>query len=90
MKTEITIKYNNGDEAIYTTKPVDYAKWEKETGKTISQLTAPGIWDIMFLAYSAMKRESAGKPVKSLDVWMETVSEFEVGADSPKAIQSEA
>ena len=90
MKTEITIKYNNGDEAIYTTKPVDYAKWEKETGKTISQLTAPGIWDIMFLAYSAMKRESAGKPVKSLDVWMESVSEFEVGADSPKAIQSEA
>lgn len=90
MKTEITIKYNNGDEAVYTTKPVDYAKWEKETGKTVSELTSPGIWDIMFLAYNAMKRELAGKPVKSLDVWMETVSDFEVGADNPKAIQSEA
>ena len=90
MKTEITIKYNNGDEALYITKPSDYAKWEKETGKTVSQLTTPGIWDIMFLAYSAMKRESAGKPIKSLDVWMETVADFEIGADSPKAIQSEA
>ena len=90
MKTEITIKYNNGDEALYTTKPVDYAKWEKETGKTVSQLTTPGIWDIMFLAYTAMKRELAGKPVKSFDVWMDTVSDFEVGADNPKAIQSEA
>jgi hypothetical protein len=37
-----------------------------------------------------MKREAAGKPVKSLDIWMETVADFEVGADSPKAIQSEA
>lgn len=90
MKSEITIKYNNGDEATYIAQPPDYAKWEKETGKTITQLTSPGVWDILFLAYSAMKREAAGKPVKSLDIWMETVADFDVGVDNPKATQSEA
>lgn len=90
MKSNITITYNNGDEATYIAQPPDYAKWERETGKTITQLTEPGVWDILFLAYSAMKREAAGKPVKSLDIWMETVADFQVGVDDPKAIQSEA
>ncbi len=30
----------------------------------------------MFLAYNAYKRESAGKPVKSFDIWMETVADI--------------
>ena len=44
----------------------------------------------MFLAYHAMKREAAGKPVKSFEVWIDTVADIETVAADPKATQSEA
>lgn len=91
MKLPITITYNNGDEAIYVAQPPEWAKWEKETGKTIAQATsAIGIWDLMFLAYNAHKREAAGKPVKSFPIWMETVADIKAGDDDPKSISAEA
>jgi hypothetical protein len=37
-----------------------------------------------------MKREAAGKPTKTLDVWMESVADVEVGEGDPKVIQEEA
>jgi len=43
----------------------------------------------MFLAYNAHKREAAGKPVKSFEVWMETVADVTAGDSNPKATQSE-
>ena len=58
------------------------------TKKVISQFG--GIWDILYVTHSAMKREAGGKPTKSLDIWMESVIDFEVGGDDPKAIQGEA
>jgi len=91
MKLPITIKYNSGEEAIYIAQPPEWAKWEKATSKIITQASENlGRWDLLFLAYSAMKREAAGKPVKSLEVWMETVSDVEVGDSNPKAINPEA
>jgi hypothetical protein len=45
----------------------------------------------MFLAYHAYKREIAGsKPIKSMDSWMETITDVIVGDASPKAIEKEA
>jgi hypothetical protein len=88
MKSQITITYNSGEQATYIAQPPEYAKWEKATGKTIGELG--GVWDIMFLAYNAMKRESAGKPVKAFDVWMETVADIDVSNQDPKAIPLEA
>jgi hypothetical protein len=44
----------------------------------------------MFLAYNAFKRESAGKPVKPFEAWMETISDVIVGDANPKATQQEA
>lgn len=88
MKSEITITYNSGDQAIYVAQPPEYAKWEKATGKSLNDLG--GVWDVLFLAYNAMKREAAGKPVKSFEVWMETVSDVEVNNQDPKASKSEA
>lgn len=88
MKSEITITYNSGDQAIYVAQPPEYAKWEKATGKSLNDLG--GVWDILFLAYNAMKREAAGKPVKSFEVWMETVADIEVTNKDPKATASEA
>ncbi len=82
------MRYNSGEQATYIAQPPEYAKWEKATGKTISELG--GVWDIMFLAYNAMKRESAGKPVKAFDVWMETVADIDVSNQDPKAITLEA
>jgi hypothetical protein len=49
-----------------------------------------GMWDILFVAHSAMKRDAGGKPVKPLETWMETVADVEVGSDDPKVIQEEA
>jgi hypothetical protein len=40
---------------------------------------------LCFLAYHAYKRENAGKPVKSYEIWSETVADVTVGDDNPKA-----
>jgi len=91
MKLPITITYNSGDSATFTAQPPEWAKWEKTTGKTVSQAAeAIGIWDLLFLAYNAMKRESAGKPVKAFEVWMETVADVQAGDADPKATSPEA
>jgi hypothetical protein len=88
MQQQITIKYVDGSEDAYTVRPPDYAKWEMATKKVISDFG--GMWDILFVAHSAMKRDAAGKPIKTLDVWMESVVDVEVGSDTPKAMQEEA
>jgi len=92
MKLPILIEFNSGEKETYVCQPPEWAKWEKAVGKTIGQAQESiGIWDLMFLAYHAMKREAGGKPVKSLEVWMENVAEVTVGdTDSPKATKSEA
>lgn len=91
MKLAITIEYNNGDSATYIAAPPEWVKWEKSTGNTISQAQSKiGISDLVFLAYHAMKREAAGKPVKPIEIWTETISEVTVGEESPKVTQSEA
>lgn len=90
MKLPISIEYTNGEQATYTAQPPEWAKWEKATGSTISKAQESiGIWDLMFLAYNAHKREAAGKPVKSFEIWMETVAEVNVISEDPKAISQE-
>jgi hypothetical protein len=91
MKLPITIEYNNGEAATYIAAPPEWVKWEKHTGNTISQAQDKiGISDLVFLAYHAMKREAAGKQVKPIEIWTETISEVTVGEASPKVTQSEA
>lgn len=91
MKLPITIEYNSGESATYIAQPPEWAKWEKQTGHTLSKAQEViGIWDLMFLAYNAHKREAAGKPVKSFDIWMETVADVSTGISDPKATSPEA
>ena len=91
MKLPITIEYNDGTQITYVAAPPEWVKWEKQTGHTISQAQEKiGIADLVFLAYHAMKRAAAGKPVKPLDIWTETIAEVTVGEANPKATQSEA
>lgn len=92
MKLPIVIEFNSGEVETYVCQPPEWAKWERSTGKTISQAQdSIGMWDLMFLAYHAMKREAGGKQVKVFDVWMENVSNVTVGdTDSPKAMNTEA
>jgi hypothetical protein len=91
MKLPITIEYNDGTSETYIAQPPEWAKWETKTGFTIQQVQEKlGIADLMFLAYHAMKRNMAGKPVKPLDVWMETVADVTTGDGNPKAISAEA
>jgi len=91
MKLPITIQYTSGLEETYSAQPPEWAKWEKSTGFIISQAQEKiGISDLLFLAYHAMKRELAGKPVKSFEIWSESVVEVTVGDGDPKAISAEA
>jgi len=91
MKLPITIEFMNGDQATYIAAPPEWVKWEKHTGSNISQAQEKiGISDLVFLAYHAMKREAAGKPVKPMEIWTETIAEVIVGDENPKATQSEA
>lgn len=88
MQKTITIEYISGDKAELTAYPADYARWEKETGKSANQVSA--LWDILFIAYAAFKRENAGKAVKPFDIWIDSVADVSVGDDDPKVIQKEA
>ena len=92
MKLAITIEYSSGDSATHVALPPEWMKWEQKTGNTIQQVQEKlGIADLMFLAYHAMKRESAGKAVKPFEVWCETVADIGVGeTDSPKVTSTEA
>ena len=92
MKLPITIEYTNGDQVTYTAAPPEWVKWEKATGNTIAQAQEKiGISDLVFLAYHAMKREAAGKPVKSFEIWSETIANITVGdEEAPKVTLPEA
>jgi hypothetical protein len=91
MKLPITIEYNSGEQATYIAQPPEWAKWEKQTGNTIGQAQEKmGLWDLMFLAYHAHKRELGGKPAKPIEAWMDTVADVIVGDADPKVIQKEA
>jgi hypothetical protein len=72
-------------------QPPEWVKWETKTGFTIQQVQDKlGIADLLFLAYHAMKRNEAGKPVKPFEVWVETVSDVSAGQDDPKVTSAEA
>jgi len=91
MKLPITVEFNSGESATYVAAPPEWVKWEKQTGHTISQAQEKiGISDLVFLAYHAMKREAAGKPVKPIEAWTETISDVVVGEADPKVTKSEA
>ena len=91
MKLPILIEFNSGEKATYVAQVPEWAKWEKATGKTIVKAQeSNGIWDLMFLAYNSMKRQSGGKPVKNFEVWMETVAEVTVLDSDPKVSSQEA
>ena len=91
MKLAITIEFNSGEVETFIAQPPEFVKWEQKTGYTIQQAGEKmGISDFLFLAYSSMKRNSGGKPVKSLEIWQESVADVTVGDDDPKAISEEA
>jgi hypothetical protein len=90
MKLPITIEFNSGEVATYTAQPPEWAKWENKTGHTISQAGDKiGISDLLFLAWNAMKRESAGLPVKGFEIWCETVADVKVENADPKVTPPE-
>jgi hypothetical protein len=88
MQQNITIQYQDGSQTTYTVRPPDYARWEMTTKKVISQFG--GMWDILYVAHLAYKRDAGTKATKPFEAWMESVSDVEVGNDDPKAINEEA
>jgi hypothetical protein len=93
MKITIKIKYSSGEEATYLAGLPEWAKWERKTGKSIfsmKDITAYQQADFLDLAYFAYKRDAAGKPTKSQEVWELSVEEITIGDESPKATSPEA
>jgi hypothetical protein len=84
MQQSVKIEYVDGSSDTFVVRPPDYARWEMATKKVISQFG--GMWDILFVAHSAMKREAGGKPTKALEIWMESITDIELGDDNPKVI----
>ena len=91
MRIVINIEYSSGESATYLAQPPEFVKWEQKTGFTIQQIQEKlGLSDLLFLAYHAMKRELAGKPVKPFEIWVETVTDVTTGDDNPKVTSAEA
>ena len=91
MKLSITIEFNSGETETFIAQPPEFVKWEAKTGYTIQQAGEKmGVSDFLFLAYNSMKRNAAGKPVKTLEIWQESVADITVGENDPKATSEEA
>jgi hypothetical protein len=91
MKLPIQIEYGNGQIETHIAQVPEWSKWEQKTGNTISQVQEKiGLNDLLFLAYHAMKRSAAGKPVKPYEVWCETIVDVTVGDENPKVSSAEA
>jgi hypothetical protein len=90
MKLNIEVEYFSGEVATFVAASPEWSKWESKTGKTIQQAESIGVNDLLFLGFSAMKREAAGTPVKPYEVWIETVAEVRASNANPKATPLEA
>lgn len=87
MRLGITVTYHSGEQESATVLPPEWIKWETKTGRKISDVANDllGISDLAFLAYSALKREKAGSPIKAYEAWIETIADLEIQAnDRPK------
>jgi hypothetical protein len=93
MKLNIKITYTNGEEVTYVVGLPEWAKWERKTGKSIysmKDILAYQQADFLDLAYFAYKREAAGKPTKSQEIWELSIDEMTIGDESPKVSKPEA
>lgn len=76
MKLELNITYTNGNSDALTVQAADWRRWEIETKQKMTSAEL-GMSDLLFLAYSSLKRTSE-KPVKPLDAWCDGVADVEV------------
>lgn len=89
MRLQINVTYHSGESELATVLPPEWIKWETNTKRKITNVNDDhlGISDLAFLAYSAIKRQKAGQPVKPFDVWCETIADLDVlDTQSPKAM----
>lgn len=89
MKSKITIEYHDGSVAQHQLIPGDYARWEKETGKSMRSADQIGLWDFLFLAYQAHRRSKPNN-VQPFEIWMDTVKDLDAEEPNPKATAPEA
>jgi hypothetical protein len=92
MKAVFTIQYLSGESETVTASTPEYVRWERKTGLKVDQMEGNiGLDDLLFLAYTAKKREQAGQAIKAYEAWCDTVEEVRSEkTDSPKATPSEA
>lgn len=92
MKVQITISYSSGEQDSATVLPPEWVKWEKSTGRKLTEINENnflGMSDLTFLAYHAIKREKAPNPMKPFEAWIEGVVDVDAERLDPKAMKSE-
>jgi len=92
MKVQITITYQTGEQDSATVLPPEWVKWEKNTGRKLTEINEQnflGMSDLTFLAYHAIKREKAPNPMKPYEAWIESVVDVDAERNDPKATRSE-
>lgn len=90
MKLELEVTYLSGEVATYIAANPEFVKWERKFNATVNELDSKlGLEGLNFLAYNAMKRETAGNPVKPFEVWIDTVEAITSRQSDPKAGPSE-
>lgn len=92
MKVKIIVSYQSGEQESATILPPEWVKWEKQSGRKLTDLTEDnslGMSDLTFLAYHGIKREKAPNPMKPYEAWIETIHDVDVERLNPKATRSE-
>ena len=90
MKLELEVQYLSGEAATYVAAVPEWVKWERKFNATVNEAESKlGLEGLTFLAYHAMKRESAGKAVKPYEIWCEGVLDVKVGEADPKVMNAE-
>lgn len=80
MNLQITIKYVNGEPVTVTPRTRAFVAWEKETGKTVTDLaTRVGMGDIAFLAWASLDNP------QPFEEWLAEVEDVEATSVDPKA-----
>ena len=92
MKAVFTIQYLSGESETVTASTPEYVRWERKTGLKVDQMEGNiGLDDLLFLAYTAKKREQAGQAIKPYEIWCDTVDQVKTDSvENPKATPSEA
>lgn len=94
MELTLEVEYRAGGSVTYVAGLPELGRWEEVMNRQVAELDKNPfrLVDLVFLAWAAMKRESAGKQALPFELWRDTVVGIKhiASTSSPKSTPSEA